>query len=199
MSNEKPVGTAFADNLGTALGGCVRDQTVVLFNRDVAASAGVKLCPIPFAGEKKKRGFKIRWAALLAGAGLWSAITEIPELGRETRLLNRTERALAVYADEALEGRLLGKVTPEERETYEALRKAFLALARRPSTRAEDFAKAFLDAVRAWDPASAANPERALRATTHRVTEAAHIFSRLAQSLRESPCAYDPNAFSGKP
>lgn len=198
MSKEKNVGTAFADNLGTALGGCVRDQTVVLFNRDVAASAGVKLCPIPFAGEKKKRGFKIRWAALLAGAGLWGALSELSELGRETRLLNRTERALAVYADEALEGRLLGKVSPEERETYEELRKAFLVLARRPSTRAEDFAKAFLDAVRAWDPASAANSERALRATTHRVTEAAHIFSRLTQSLRDSPYAYDPNAFSEK-
>ena len=54
MGDKLTVDKVFADNLGTAIGGCVRDQSVTLFSSDIARAAGVPWNPIPFFGRAEK-------------------------------------------------------------------------------------------------------------------------------------------------
>ena len=61
----RPVDKIFAENLGYTFGGCVRDLSGSLFNKEVAKAAGVSLCPIPLLGGEEKRRFKAFWAANL--------------------------------------------------------------------------------------------------------------------------------------
>ena len=80
MAANLTIDKIFADNLGTAFGGCVRDQSLNLFSPEIARSAGANWNPLPFFGRAEKVRFRARWAALLQGIGLWAALVVIPEL-----------------------------------------------------------------------------------------------------------------------
>ena len=66
----RPVDKIFAENLGYTFGGCVRDLSGSLFNKEVAKAAGVSLCPIPLLGGEEKRRFKAFWAANLQAVAM---------------------------------------------------------------------------------------------------------------------------------
>lgn len=57
MGDKLTVDKVFADNLGTAIGGCVRDQSVTLFSSDIARAAGVPGIRFPSSGVRRKRAF----------------------------------------------------------------------------------------------------------------------------------------------
>lgn len=48
MAANLTIDKIFADNLGTAFGGCVRDQSLNLFSPEIARSAGANWNPLPF-------------------------------------------------------------------------------------------------------------------------------------------------------
>ena len=86
MAANLTIDKIFADNLGTAFGGCVRDQSLNLFSPEIARSAGANWNPLPFFGRAEKVRFRARWAALLQGIGLWAALVVIPELKADPKL-----------------------------------------------------------------------------------------------------------------
>ena len=51
MAANLTIDKIFADNLGTAFGGCVRDQSLNLFSPEIARSAGANWNPLPFFGR----------------------------------------------------------------------------------------------------------------------------------------------------
>lgn len=63
MAANLTIDKIFADNLGTAFGGCVRDQSLNLFSPEIARSAGANWNPLPFFGRAEKVRFRARWAA----------------------------------------------------------------------------------------------------------------------------------------
>lgn len=58
MAANLTIDKIFADNLGTAFGGCVRDQSLNLFSPEIARSAGANWNPLPFFGRAEKVRFR---------------------------------------------------------------------------------------------------------------------------------------------
>lgn len=85
----RPVDKIFAENLGYTFGGCVRDLSGSLFNKEVAKAAGVSLCPIPLLGGEEKRRFKAFWAANLQAVAMRTAVENLPSYADE-KLLKKT-------------------------------------------------------------------------------------------------------------
>lgn len=54
MAANLTIDKIFADNLGTAFGGCVRDQSLNLFSPEIARSAGANWNPLPFSDALRK-------------------------------------------------------------------------------------------------------------------------------------------------
>lgn len=59
MAANLTIDKIFADNLGTAFGGCVRDQSLNLFSPEIARSAGANWNPLPFFGRAEKVLFSL--------------------------------------------------------------------------------------------------------------------------------------------
>lgn len=57
----RPVDKIFAENLGYTFGGCVRDLSGSLFNKEVAKAAGVSLCPIPLPRRRGEAPLQAFW------------------------------------------------------------------------------------------------------------------------------------------
>ena len=97
MAANLTIDKIFADNLGTAFGGCVRDQSLNLFSPEIARSAGANWNPLPFFGRAEKVRFRARWAALLQGIGLWAALVVIPELKADPKLSRKITSQMEAY------------------------------------------------------------------------------------------------------
>ena len=141
MGDKLTVDKVFADNLGTAIGGCVRDQSVTLFSSDIARAAGVPWNPIPFFGRAEKTRFRARWAALLQGVGLWAALTAIPELAAEEKLSRKVSSQMQAYTDAILKSPLLEALSEAEVRDYTLLRQRFMRLGASPEASKDAFAR----------------------------------------------------------
>ena len=184
---QKKIDKVFAENLGAAMGGCVRDQ-ISAFTREISNAAGVKLSALPFIGKREKVIFKARWAALLQGVACWVAADSFLEFRNDPKLLPRFSSTMESYADQALEARILSKLDERELRDYALLKQRFLKLALAAHTDKELFARAFLSAV--WGRRPADFDTARVASTASMVGLAASLFQRLAQITRESEIAY---------
>ena len=107
----RPVDKIFAENLGYTFGGCVRDLSGSLFNKEVAKAAGVSLCPIPLLGGEEKRRFKAFWAANLQAVAMRTAVENLPSYADE-KLLKKTLFQMQTFVDQALGRPLFSKLSP---------------------------------------------------------------------------------------
>lgn len=189
MGDKLTVDKVFADNLGTAVGGCVRDQAVTLFSSDIARAAGVPWNPIPFFGRAEKTRFRARWAALLQGVGLWAALTAIPELTAEEKLSRKVSSQMQAYTDAILKSPLLDALSDAEVRDYTLLRQRFLRLGASSEASKDAFASAFLSAISGKNPADASIEQS--RRLAEEVGTAYSLFTKLAQTCRAEPLSYE--------
>lgn len=149
MAANLTIDKIFADNLGTAFGGCVRDQSLNLFSPEIARSAGANWNPLPFFGRAEKVRFRARWAALLQGIGLWAALVVIPELKADPKLSRKITSQMEAYTDALLKAPILDHLSPDEIRDYTLLRQRFMRLGAAASTIPDKdaFARAFLSAL----------------------------------------------------
>ena len=191
MADKLTIDKVFADNLGTAFGGCIRDQSVSLFSRDIPRAAGVAWNPLPVFGREEKTRFRARWAALLQGVGLWAALATIPELAAEEKLSRKISSQMQAYTDAVLKKPLLDSLTPDEVRDYTLIRQRFMRLggAVSPAPSKDAFARAFLSAVSGKSPAEA-TPDRVL-ALSEQIGLAYSLFTRLADTCRREPLTYE--------
>ncbi|MDO5530554.1 hypothetical protein [Sutterella sp.] len=191
MTGTPVIDKVFADNLGTAFGGCVRDQCVSLFSREIPRAAGVDWNPLPFIGREAKTRFRARWAALLQGIGLWVALTEIPELAAEDKLSRKISSQLQAYTDAVLKAPLIDHLTADEVRDYNLLRQRFMRMATITSTPPsnDQFARAFLSAVSGRTPSEIPG-DRILKLSAQ-ITLAANLFRKLARICRDDPQSYE--------
>ena len=117
----RPVDKIFAENLGYTFGGCVRDLSGSLFNKEVAKAAGVSLCPIPLLGGEEKRRFKAFWAANLQAVAMRTAVENLPSYADE-KLLKKTLFQMQTFVDQALGRPLFSKLSPEDLDRYSTIR-----------------------------------------------------------------------------
>ena len=134
MAANLTIDKIFADNLGTAFGGCVRDQSLNLFSPEIARSAGANWNPLPFFGRAEKVRFRARWAALLQGIGLWAALVVIPELKADPKLSRKITSQMEAYTDALLKAPILDHLSPDEIRDYTLLRQRFMRLGAAAST-----------------------------------------------------------------
>ena len=176
MAANLTIDKIFADNLGTAFGGCVRDQSLNLFSPEIARSAGANWNPLPFFGRAEKVRFRARWAALLQGIGLWAALVVIPELKADPKITSQME----AYTDALLKAPILDHLSPDEIRDYTLLRQRFMRLGAAASTVPDKdaFARAFLSALTGKAPNEAA-PARVSAMALH-VGLAYGLFAKLA-------------------
>ena len=118
MAANLTIDKIFADNLGTAFGGCVRDQSLNLFSPEIARSAGANWNPLPFFGRAEKVRFRARWAALLQGIGLWAALVVIPELKADPKLSRKITSQMEAYTDALLKAPILDHLSPKSVITH---------------------------------------------------------------------------------
>ena len=177
-------------NLGTAFGGCVRDQSLNLFSPEIARSAGANWNPLPFFGRAEKVRFRARWAALLQGIGLWAALVVIPELKADPKLSRKITSQMEAYTDALLKAPILDHLSPDEIRDYTLLRQRFMRLGAAASTVPDKdaFARAFLSALTGKAPNEAA-PARVSAMALH-VGLAYGLFAKLAEISRNEPLSY---------
>jgi hypothetical protein len=175
MAANLTIDKIFADNLGTAFGGCVRDQSLNLFSPEIARSAGANWNPLPFFGRAEKVRFRARWAALLQGIGLWAALVVIPELKADPKLSRKITSQMEAYTDALLKAPILDHLSPDEIRDYTVPDK-------------DAFARAFLSALTGKAPNEAA-PARVSAMALH-VGLAYGLFAKLAEISRNEPLSY---------
>lgn len=190
MAANLTIDKIFADNLGTAFGGCVRDQSLNLFSPGIARSAGAYWNPLPFFGRAEKVRFRARWAALLQGIGLWAALVVIPELKADPKLSRKITSQMEAYTDALLKAPILDHLSPDEIRDYTLLRQRFMRLGAAASTVPDKdaFARAFLSALTGKAPNEAA-PARVSAVALH-VGLAYGLFAKLAEISRSEPLSY---------
>ena len=190
MAANLTIDKIFADNLGTAFGGCVRDQSLNLFSPEIARSAGANWNPLPFFGRAEKVRFRARWAALLQGIGLWAALVVIPELKADPKLSRKITSQMEAYTDALLKAPILDHLSPDEIRDYTLLRQRFMRLGAAASTVPDKdaFARAFLSALTGKAPNEAA-PAR-VSAMALQVGLAYGLFAKLAEISRNEPLSY---------
>lgn len=192
MAAQLTVDKIFADNLGTAFGGCVRDQTLMLFSPDVARAAGADWNPLPFFGRAQKVRFRARWAALLQGVGLWAALSTVPELKADPKLARKIASQMEAYTDALLKQPVLDSLTPDEIRDYTLLRQRFMRLGAAASSAAPDrdaFSRAFISAATGKPPAEVP-PHRVAQMSKH-IALAYGLFEKLAVLSRDEPLTYE--------
>lgn len=191
MSDALKIDKIFADNLGTAFGGCVRDQSLTLFSREIPHAAGVAWNPLPFFGREAKTRFKARWAALLQGVGLWAALSAIPELAADEKLSRKISSQMQAYTDAVLKAPLLDQLSADEIRDYTLLRQRFMRIGAQssPAPSKDAFARAFISAVTGRSPAEA--PMDRVLALTEQVGLAYALFTKLADTCRREPLSYE--------
>lgn len=191
MADKLVIDKVFADNLGTAFGGCIRDQSVGFFSRDIPRAAGVSWNPLPFFGREEKTRFRARWAALLQGVGLWAALEAVPELGAEEKLSRKVSSQMQAYTDAVLKGPLLSGLSEEELRDYTLLRQRFLRIGvtKSPEPSKEVFARAFLSAVTGRTPGDV-DADRVMK-VAEQIGLAFTLFTRLADTCRREPLSYE--------
>lgn len=190
MAANLTIDKIFAGNLGTAFGGCVRDQSLNLFSPEIARSAGANWNPLPFFGRAEKVRFRARWAALLQGIGLWAALVVIPELKADPKLSRKITSQMEAYTDALLKAPILDHLSPDEIRDYTLLRQRFMRLGAAASTVPDKdaFARAFLSALTGKAPNEAA-PARVSAMALH-VGLAYGLFAKLAEISRSEPLSY---------
>ena len=191
MAAKLTIDKIFADNLGTAFGGCVRDQSLTLFSPDVARAAGANWSPFPFFGRADKIRFRARWAALLQGVGLWAALAAIPELKADPKLSRKITSQMEAYTDALLKTPILDHLTPDEIRDYTLLRQRFMRLGAAASTVPDKdaFARAFISAISGKAP-NEASPARVTAMAQH-IGLAYGLFVKLAEISRDEPLTYE--------
>lgn len=191
MSDALKIDKIFADNLGTAFGGCVRDQSLTLFSREIPRAAGVPWNPLPFFGREEKTRFKARWAALLQGVGLWAALAAVPELAADEKLSRKITSQMQAYTDAVLKAPLLDQLTANEIRDYNLLRQRFMRIAvqKSPAPSKDAFARAFISAVTGRSPAEA--PTDRVLALSEQIGLAHSLFTKLADTCRREPLSYE--------
>ncbi len=178
----------FAENLGAAFGGCLRDQLFSAFSRDIAKAAGVKLSPLPFFGAAEKTAFKAKWAALLHGVGLWSAMEAIPEIKADEKLARKMSFSMQAFADEAVKPRILDGADGETLARYSEMRRRFLRLAKRPDADKDAFSRAFLSVL--WEKPEESFTIEQVMALSAMIGLAHALFTKLAVLAKNEPIAY---------
>lgn len=175
------VDAIFAENLGRAFGGCVRDQTEAAC-RLAANAAGVPLSIIPFVDAHRRRRLKLRWAAALCAIGRSAAFEAYPELAEDEVLRETFERAFLTYADTALARPVFEHLPESELRLYVALRHDWDGIFAAQVQPLHALAHAFLTACRplARARASAAAAREAMKMANS-------LFHRLAEAAREAP------------
>lgn len=190
MAANLTIDKIFADNLGTAFGGCVRDQSLNLFHRKSLVRPVPIGIPCPFFGRAEKVRFRARWAALLQGIGLWAALVVIPELKADPKLSRKITSQMEAYTDALLKAPILDHLSPDEIRDYTLLRQRFMRLGAAASTVPDKdaFARAFLSALTGKAPNEAA-PARVSAMALH-VGLAYGLFAKLAEISRNEPLSY---------
>lgn len=179
MGDKLTVDKVFADNLGTAIGGCVRDQSVTLFSSDIARAAGVPWNPIPFFGRAEKTRFRARWAAL----------TAIPELAAEEKLSRKVSSQMQAYTDAILKSPLLEALSEAEVRDYTLLRQRFMRLGASPEASKDAFARAFLSALSGKSPAETSLEHT--RRLSEEIGAAYSLFTKLSNACKAEPLSYE--------
>lgn len=182
------VNRAFAENLGLTLGGSVREQVTSLFNREVPKAAGVKLNPLPFVGGEEKVRFRVMWAAALQGASVWAITQNIHEFIDDEKLLRKTVYQMQTIVDEAILPKLFSKLTQEDLEHYNALRRRLNNMGTKSLTTKEDFARAFVADIRGFKPADV--PDSLITAMAHHFDMARQLSVKLIDITVKSPNSY---------
>ena len=186
---QRRIDKVFAENLGLTFGGCVRDQILTVFTRDIPQAAGVRWPLVPFVGTEEKRLFKLRWAALLQGVGIWAARDAFPEIRVDEKLTRKVLFAMKTYADQAMQRKLLGTFSEEALKGYNELRQRFERLALTGEPEKEAFARAFLSAV--WDkPAESFEGDRVAQTATM-VGLAFGLFVKVGNVTRNQDSSYE--------
>ena len=186
---QRRIDKVFAENLGLTFGGCVRDQILTVFTRDIPKAAGGRWPLLPFAGSEEKRRFKLRWAALLQGVGIWAAREAFPEIRADEKLTRKVLFAMKSYADQSMQAKLLGRVNEADLKDYDLLRQRFERLALTGTPDKEAFARAFLSAVWARTPESFSG-ERVTETTTM-VGLAFGLFVKVGNVTRDQDSSYE--------
>ncbi len=188
------INRAFAENLGLTLGGSVREQVTSLFNREVPKAAGVKLNPLPFVGGVEKARFRVMWAAALQGASVWAITKNVPEVLEDEKLLRKAVYQMQQIVDTAILDKLFPKLTQEDLDHYNALRRRMNDLGTKSLTTKEDFARAFVADIRGFKPADV--PDSLITAMAYHFDMACQLSAKLIDITVKSPNSYHriPNA-----
>ena len=180
----RPVDKIFAENLGYTFGGCVRDLSGSLFNKEVAKAAGVSLCPIPLLGGEEKRRFKAFWAANLQAVAMRTAVENLPSYADE-KLLKKTLFQMQTFVDQALGRPLISKLSPEDLDRYSTIRSRMTQAALTPGADKESMARTFLALVHGTAPDSV--PDSRVSDTAGHIGMSMGLFKRLLDISLNSP------------
>lgn len=175
----------FAENLGIALGGCVRDQSVTLLNKDVPKLVGAPFCPIPLIGSAAKREFRLVWAGALQGMALWAVRDRLEEFNDE-KLCRKVVFNMQDYADEALGKPLLRKVDADVIERYNRVRNDFMRLGRDKKTTKETFGRALF---REFNAQGELEGDKAMKLAIQ-IGLALNLFDKIVDVMVKSPGSY---------
>ena len=186
---QRRIDKVFAENLGLTFGGCVRDQILTVFTRDIPKAAGVRWPILPFMGAEEKRLFKLRWAALLQGVGIWAAREAFPEIRADEKLTRKVLFSMRTYADQSMHAKLIGHFSEAGLKDYELLRQRFERLALSGEPNKEAFARAFLSAI--WGKAPESFSGSMVTETTTMVGLAFGLFVKVGNVTRDQDSSYE--------
>lgn len=180
----RPVDKIFAENLGVTFGGCIRDLSGSLFNKEVAKAAGVSLCPLPLLGGADKRRFKAFWAANLQAVAMRAALENLPAFADE-KLVKKTLFQMQTFVDQSLGRPIFSKLSADDLDRYSTIRARMTQAAMTPGADKESLARAFLALVH--DTAPDALPDSQVSDTAAHIGMAMGLFQRLLNISLNSP------------
>lgn len=178
------IDSRFAEDLGIAMGGCLRDQLRFTM-REAARAADVSLPLFDFMNMSAIREFKACWCAFMQGVALWTCIETEPALLENEKLMRKFPYYMASYAEEVLASKVFAGLTEEQRKRYESAQRKFLRMALDRTIMTHDFANAFLEFWHGDKYSKISDKTRT--ATAKQVTLSSGIFKRLFEvSLNHS-------------
>lgn len=191
MPNTK-IDKDFAENLGLSFGGCVRDLSSTLFDKQVAAAAGVKLNPLPFFDSVAKARFKACWAGALQAIAAWAALDGLPEYSSDEKLFRKTLFQMHRFADESLGKPLFSKISEGDIALYGRIRDDLMKMVFSHAATKEGMARAFIARVHGIQERDV--PDSRVAALSPHIGMAAGLFTKLIGICLKAPEKRDAKA-----
>ena len=132
--------TNFAESLGAALGGCLRDQ-LRFTTRESARAAGYSLPLFDFLSPARIRSFKLMWIAMMQGLALWTVLQENADIAKNDKVLRKIMFQMQSTAETSLADSVFNGITDAQRKNYQQVLRHFLTLAQDPTSTDTDFAE----------------------------------------------------------